>query len=248
MMEEFRLKAIGIIGYKNSGKTTLLTKLANELNTRGYTVSSIKHTSEGIDINNKDTYQHKQFTKQTAIIAPSESAIFFPEGKTLEYMISLLEADFVLIEGLKKERTYPKIICLKSGDNLESLVDGLEVCVYGMELNQSPETSVPFFNSDKDIGEIADIIERSAFKLPNLDCGGCGYNTCYEIFLEIIKKSKTPEDCVAMNSDIKIEIDGQIVPLNPFVSKLLVNTIKAMMSSLKNYHNGAIDIHLGSDK
>jgi len=115
LMEKLILRAVGIIGYKNSGKTTLLTKLAGELNARGYTVSSIKHTSEGIDIANKDTHEHKQFTKQTAIIAPSESAIFFTE-KNLEYMISLLEADFVLIEGLKKERTYPKIICLKSGD------------------------------------------------------------------------------------------------------------------------------------
>ena len=243
-MEELILKAIGIIGYKNSGKTTLLTKLAKELNARGYTVSSIKHTSEGIDIANKDTYLHRQFTEQSAIIAPSESAIFFPEGKTLEYMISLLEADFVLIEGLKKEKTYPKIICLKSGDNLESLVDGLEVCIYGIDLNQNPETNVPFFNSDKDIGKIADIIERVAFKLPNLNCGGCGYDTCYELALEIIKKNRTPEDCVAMNSNIKIEINGQIVALNPFVSNLFINTIKAMMSSLKNFHNGIINIHI----
>jgi molybdopterin-guanine dinucleotide biosynthesis protein B len=237
------LKAVGIIGYKKSGKTRLLVSLAKELTERGYTVSSLKHVSERIDIADTDTSLHKQFTRQTAAVSPYESAVFFPESKNVEQMLSLLESDFILIEGFKKEKTYPKIICLKPEDDLKTLVDGLQICVYGTGLSQDLCADVPIFN-ESDISKIADLVEQKAFKLPNLNCGGCGYDSCYELALEIIKGNKIFDDCVSLNADLKIQINGQTIPLNPFVSNLLTNTITAMLSSLKDYRSGSIDIHV----
>jgi molybdopterin-guanine dinucleotide biosynthesis adapter protein len=238
------LRVVGVIGYKKSGKTSLLVKLAQELTLRGYTVSSLKHVSENIDIAGTDTSLHKQFTKQTAVISPTESAIFFPESKNVEHILTFLESDFVLIEGFKKEKTYPKIICLKPDDDLNSLADGLEICIYGMGLDQNLDIGVPLFNSDNDIDKIADLVEQKAFKLPNLNCGECGYENCYELALEIIKGNKTINDCVALNVNINIQIDGQTMPLKPFVANILTNTIIGMLSSLKDYKKGNIDIKI----
>lgn len=238
------MRAVGIIGYKKSGKTSLLLKLARELNARGYTISSLKHVSENIDLADTDTALHKQFTKQTAAISPFESAVFFSESKNVEQMLTFLESDFVLIEGFKKENTYPKIICLKSDDDLTTLLDGLQLCVCGIGLDQNLDVDVPIFNSDRDIIKIADIVEQKAFKLPNLNCGGCGYESCYMMAQEIIKGNETVNNCVALNTDIKIKINSQTLPLKPFVANLLKNTIIAMLSSLKEYRNGDINIHL----
>jgi molybdopterin-guanine dinucleotide biosynthesis adapter protein len=242
--EEIHLRVVGIIGYKKSGKTSLLVKIAQELTSRGYTVSSLKHVSGNIDLAGTDTSLHKQFTKQTAIVSPSESAIFLPESKNVEQMLAFLESDFVLIEGFKKEKTYPKIICLRPDDDLKTLVDGLEICVYGMRLDQNLDIDVPIFSSDDDIGKIADLVEQKAFKLPNLNCGECGYENCYKLALEIVKGNKAINNCVTLNTDINIKIDGQNIPLKTFVANILTNTITGMLSSLKDYKKGSIDIKI----
>lgn len=238
------MKVVGITGYKKSGKTTLLIKIAHELTSRGYTVSSLKHSSGNIDLPSTDTSLHRQFTIQTAITSSNESAIFFPKSKNVEEMLSYLQADFILIEGFKAEKTYPKIICLRRDDDPQTLMDGLQICAISNNPDHFGDIGVPIFDPDSDIHKITNLIEQKAFKLPNLNCGACGYDSCYEMALEIIKSNKSIDDCIALNTDIKIEIDGQIIPLNPFTSKLMLNTIKAMLSSLKNYHKGKINIHI----
>ena len=237
---------VGIIGYKKSGKTSLLVKLARELNARGYTVSSLKHVSDKIDLAGTDTYQHRQFTKQTAVVSSSESAVFYSESKNVEHILSFLESDFILIEGFKKEKTYPKIICLKPEDDLNTLLDGLQICICSLELNQNPDVDVPILNPENDICKIADLVEQKTFKLPNLNCGGCGYENCYNLALEIIQSNRTINDCVVLNADIEIQINGQTISLKPFVANLLTNTITAMLSSLKDYQNGDINIHISN--
>ena len=53
---------MGVVGWKNSGKTTLASKLIAELTARGRTVSTIKHTHHAVNLDQpgKDTYQHAQ--------------------------------------------------------------------------------------------------------------------------------------------------------------------------------------------
>lgn len=104
-----------ICGYKNSGKTTLITKLIPLLNEKGYKVATIKHDGHDFvgDVPNTDSYKHKmagaygtavfsdyrfQIVKETQGITESELMKFFPE------------ADIILIEGLKNSG-YPKYVC-----------------------------------------------------------------------------------------------------------------------------------------
>jgi len=244
----FKMEVTGIIGYKKSGKTTLLVNIARELTTRGYTVSSLKHTSGKLDLPNTDTSLHRQLTAQTAAISQDESALFLSGSKSVEEMLAYLQADFILIEGFKTEKTYPKILCLMEGDDPETLMDGLQICAVSEYADHFGDIGVPIFHPESDISRIADLIEKKAFKLPNLNCGACGYDSCYEMALEIVKGEHSVDDCVAMNADIEIRLDGGLVALNPFVSRLMANTIKAMLSSLKNYRDGKVEIKIDTDK
>lgn len=236
------MKALGIVGYKKSGKTSLLASLARELTVRGLIISSVKHSSCALDLPETDTAVHRQFTHQTAAITAQESAIFFSESMSLEKIFGYLEADLVLIEGFKTEKNYPKIVCLRSGDDPETLMDGLEICVVG----GSPDVSVdiPVLDPEKDIGKIADLVQEKAFKLPSMDCEACGYKTCYELALQIVKGSKTMDDCLSLNAHVQIKIDGHIMPAKPFISDILEKTITAMLSSLKGYRKGKIEIKI----
>ena len=238
------MKATGIIGYKNSRKTSLVMSLARELTHRGLTVSSVKHSSCSLDLPETDTAIHKKYARQAAAITATESAIFFQESMTLENMFSYLEADLVLIEGFKKERTFPKIVCLRPGDAPETLMDGLEICVVGASPDTQLDTDVPVLDVKKDIGRIADLVMEKAFKLPNMDCEACGYKTCYEMAIQIVNGNETIDACRSLNADVEIKIDGRVIPAKPFISDLVKNTITGMLSSLKGYRKGKIEIKI----
>jgi Molybdopterin guanine dinucleotide synthesis protein B len=55
-------KVFGVVGWKNSGKTTLVGALVRELPARGYRVSTIKyaHHAFDIDVPGKDSYRHRE--------------------------------------------------------------------------------------------------------------------------------------------------------------------------------------------
>jgi molybdopterin-guanine dinucleotide biosynthesis protein B len=160
----------------------------------------------------------------------------------LEKMFDYLEADIVLIEGFKSDKTHPKIVCLRPDDDPETLMDGLEICVVGA--SPDVQTGVPVLDAERDIGRIADLAMEKAFKLPNMDCEACGYKTCYEMALQIVKGNKTIDDCRSLNADVQIRIDGRIMPAKPFISDIVGNTITGMLSSLKGYRKGKIDIKI----
>ena len=63
------MKIVGIIGYKDSGKTTLARALACELTVRGRRVAVVKHTSHHIDLAGKDTATLLEAAGQVAKLA-----------------------------------------------------------------------------------------------------------------------------------------------------------------------------------
>ncbi len=238
------MKAVSIIGYKGSGKTMLLESIACELTARGKTVSTVKSISSGLDLPWTDTTRHRRFACQIAALAPEGSAIFFRENKSLEEMLSYLDADYILIEGFKSEKTLPKIICLRQGDDPKTLMDGLEICIVGTSPEDKLNIDVPVLDPRSDIARISDLVEEKAFKLPGMDCGACGYKTCYELATQIINGAKTVKDCQALNPYVQVKIDNQILPMLPVVSEFIRNTITGMLSSLKGYRKGKIEINI----
>ena len=239
------MRVIGITGYKKSGKTTLILKLSDELIKRGYKVAVIKHINENIDQVNTDTSKYKEVLTQVAAITSKESVIFLKNKKNLEEIIKYFEADIVLIEGFKKEKTFPKIVCLRKESEKAELFDGLQLCTVGF-VSKDVNSNIFDFNIliDEDIKEIANIVVEKSFKLPNLNCGECGYKDCYGLAQEIVKGNKTLDDCSPLEPSTLVKVNGEIISMNPFISKIVKNTIIGLLSSLKGFIKGDIEIKI----
>jgi molybdopterin-guanine dinucleotide biosynthesis protein B len=107
---------VAIIGRKNSGKTTLVVRLAAELHRRGHRVMTIKHGAHtfNIDPSTTDTYRHyhEGNAERVAMAAPDKFALIMrwsdelgPEEIATRYMS---DADIVICEGFKRS-ALPKI-------------------------------------------------------------------------------------------------------------------------------------------
>lgn len=109
-----------IVGYQNSGKTTLVEKFVRVLTNEGMKVATIKHHGHGgfPEVPQKDSERHRQ---AGAVVSSVEGAGLlslssFRDKWSLEEIIRLyefFEVDIILIEGYKAE-TYPKVVLLRS--------------------------------------------------------------------------------------------------------------------------------------
>jgi molybdopterin-guanine dinucleotide biosynthesis protein MobB len=127
---------IGIIGSKNSGKTTLIEKLIGSLGEMGFKIVTIKHTSHrhNFDSPGKDTDRHRQAGADLAL-AISESSFALFGSKSNDFTDNLRKIidshyDLCLTEG-DKYSTNPKILLTR---NIEKLNDPLPeniIATYG---------------------------------------------------------------------------------------------------------------------
>jgi len=236
------LKVVGIVGYKNSGKTTLTNALARELTGRGHEVAVIKHTSHHLDLSEKDTVILGEAVGQVAIISPQEAGVFWKKPLSLEDIIPHLEADIILVEGFKAKKTFPKIVCLRGEPDDRDLFDGLAISAVG-PAGQVEGMDIPLLGRDE-VSQIADMVEQKAFKLPGLDCSECGHETCYELACEIVAGTGSVEDCVSLQPATEVRIDGQIMPMKSFVSDIVRGTILGLLSPLKGFRKGKIEVSI----
>lgn len=119
VVTEREQRVIVVCGVKNSGKTTLLVKIVEELTGRGIKVAVIKHDGHDFtcDIEGTDSYRMKEAGAYgTAVV--SDSRVFIHKtgtGETEEELIQMFpEADIIFIEGMK-ESSYPKIEVIREG-------------------------------------------------------------------------------------------------------------------------------------
>ncbi|MEH0975525.1 molybdopterin-guanine dinucleotide biosynthesis protein B [Bacillus mobilis] len=116
-----------IVGYQNSGKTTLVEKIVHALAEREMKVATIKHHGHGgfPEVAQKDSERHR---KAGAVVSSVEGAGLLSlsslkEEWSLQEIIRLyefFEVDTILIEGYKKE-SYPKVVLLRSAEDVELL-------------------------------------------------------------------------------------------------------------------------------
>ncbi|SHL69337.1 molybdopterin-guanine dinucleotide biosynthesis protein B [Roseibium suaedae] len=110
------VKVFGVTGWKNSGKTTLLTRLVSEFTRRGLRVSTIKHAHHAFDIDHEgtDSFRHREAgAGEVAIVSGTRWALMHElrneEEPSLEDVLTrLAPCDLVLIEGYKREG-HPKL-------------------------------------------------------------------------------------------------------------------------------------------
>ncbi len=236
------MKAIRIVGYKNTGKTSFIINVGKELKKRQINFAIIKHTSEPIDINEKDSQRISEITKKRIIFSNKETALLINEGNNLQNLIGLLNEDLILVEGLKEEKTLPKIICSEDENEIKTLnEDGLAVCVISAKKVKS---SLPIFSGTKDMKKLVDLILKKSFILPDFNCGKCGFQNCYLLAKNIVQEKANENQCIFSDRKTIIKINNKEINLNPFTSQIISNAIKGMLSALKGFEEGKIEIKI----
>jgi molybdopterin-guanine dinucleotide biosynthesis protein B len=149
------MKVIQVVGYKNAGKTTLVSQLVRELTARGQRVGTLKHDAHDFepDVPDTDTWQHRQAGAHiTAITSPSRTAWVQERTTAIEDLILSMQQhalDYLVIEGFKSA-SYPKAVLLRNEQDLELLSLTNVVAVLLREPNNSLQSqaearSIPLF-------------------------------------------------------------------------------------------------------
>jgi molybdopterin-guanine dinucleotide biosynthesis protein B len=100
----------GVVGWKNSGKTTLTERLVAEFTARGLRVSMVKHAHHHVDVDRSgtDSYRHRLAGSHEVILAGgSRFALMHeyrdqPEFELADLLARMSPCDLVLVEGFKK--------------------------------------------------------------------------------------------------------------------------------------------------
>ncbi|MEZ5824514.1 MAG: molybdopterin-guanine dinucleotide biosynthesis protein B [Geminicoccaceae bacterium] len=162
------MRVIGIVGWKNNGKTTLVVKLVEFLVSKGLRVSTVKHAHHTVELDSpgKDTWRHRQAGASEVLLATSKRWVLMHEiGKEEEPPLdTLLEritpCDIVVVEGFKRF-SHPKIeVHLeKRGQPLLAAGDPTIVAVAS---DHPIDLDIPVFDID-DVEAIAGIaLEKAA--------------------------------------------------------------------------------------
>ncbi|MGG2063927.1 molybdopterin-guanine dinucleotide biosynthesis protein B [Bacillus sp. S14(2024)] len=142
---ERTVPVLQIVGYQNSGKTTLTEKLVKALTNEGVRVGTIKHHGHGgypeLPLQ-KDSERHRQ---AGAIVSAVEGdgllSLSAMSHWSLEEIIRLytcFEAEVIIVEGYKKE-PYPKVVLLRSEEDA-SLLESVENVIAVITWNEALKT------------------------------------------------------------------------------------------------------------
>ena len=109
-------KLIGIVGWKNTGKTTLIERLIARFAGDGLRVATIKHAHHEFDIDHpgKDSWRHRHAGAREVLITSQRRWALLHENAgdaepALEELLARLSpADLVIVEGFK-QHDHPKI-------------------------------------------------------------------------------------------------------------------------------------------
>jgi molybdopterin-guanine dinucleotide biosynthesis protein MobB len=105
------VKVYGIVGWKNSGKTTLVERLVIEITGRGFAVSTVKHAHHTFDVDHegKDSFRHRVAGAKEVLLASRNRWALMHEIRNdaepalSEFLEKLSPVDLVLIEGYKRD-------------------------------------------------------------------------------------------------------------------------------------------------
>lgn len=158
------MKVIGIVGWKNNGKTTLVVRLVEHLVARGLRVSTVKHAHHAVDIDRpgKDTHRHREAGAHEVVLATSARFAIIrelreePEPTLDELLGRLAPVDLVVVEGFKRF-PHPKIEAHRAerGTPLLAADDPTIIAVASDE--PLPDAPVPVLDLD-DVPAIAGLV------------------------------------------------------------------------------------------
>ncbi|MFN0194712.1 MAG: molybdopterin-guanine dinucleotide biosynthesis protein B [Aestuariivirga sp.] len=160
------MKVIGVAGFKNAGKTTLVEKLVAVLTSRGHRISTVKHAHHSFDIDHegRDSFRHRKAgASEVAVVSASRWAIIHEargdaEPSLEDVLAKLGPCDLVIVEGYKRDN-HDKIEVRNLALD-HPILAGDDPTVVAIAANGAVANSpVPVFDRD-DVTALADFIEK----------------------------------------------------------------------------------------
>lgn len=164
-MRQKKQQILAVSGVKNSGKTTLITKLLTELKKRGLEVAVIKHDGHDFqaDVPDTDSWKYAQAGAcGTCVFSEQKHMVikYIPALSTEKLIQTFPEADVILLEGVKYSE-YPKIEVIRRRNSSKSVCD--PSYLWGVVTDYRPEelgemlSGIPFFGLEE-TGRLTDYI------------------------------------------------------------------------------------------
>ncbi|MBD7985249.1 molybdopterin-guanine dinucleotide biosynthesis protein B [Sporosarcina sp. Sa2YVA2] len=122
------MKTLHVVGYKNSGKTTLITRWIRLLKEKGLKVAVLKHHGHGgkpdMSDSGTDTMQFLDNGADATVVAGGGAVQFIwneePDFMQLKEMAATGNPDILLIEGYKEEQGH-KVILVRDKEDWQTL-------------------------------------------------------------------------------------------------------------------------------
>lgn len=167
------MNVIGIAGWSNAGKTTLIERLLPHLSARGLRVSVLKHAHEKFDVDRpgKDSYRFREAGSYEVLISsPVRWALMrerrgAAEPGLFELLSLLSPCDLVLVEGWKRE-AIPKLEVHRAA-NGKPLLSPDDDRIVALASDAPIATALPQYRLD-DVGGIAEALVGAARPLVGL--------------------------------------------------------------------------------
>jgi len=159
-----------IVGFQNSGKTTLMEKLISRANQQGLKAASIKHHGHGgvpkVDSSTKDSTRH--FKAGAIISSVSGDGVLQLSARVddlnLNEIIDLYKIfpiDVIFIEGYKREY-YPKVVLIRDETDLQLLssLSNIKCVISHIKLDKDINNNYQVFQLNEEESYIDFLIEE----------------------------------------------------------------------------------------
>jgi molybdopterin-guanine dinucleotide biosynthesis protein B len=256
-----KIQVIAVLGKKHAGKTNTIEALIRGLTKKGYKVGTVKHIPHPrftIDMEGKDTWRHARAGAEIVVsVAPDEIAVIEKVDSTRYGLNEVIKnfvdrVEIVILEGFKElvkiDQNIPKIIAVKTREEaLEALRDYKPIWAFTGPIQEKPASlEVPYIDIIEEPDKLVDLVEsrlkplikiaRIEDQLPGFNCGNCDYKTCYNLARAIAENKAKLADCNMLKSagnTLVIKDNNYVLPINPFVQKIIRKAVLGMISTLK---------------
>lgn len=150
-----------VVGFQNSGKTTFVTKLIQQLVNENWQVATIKHHGHGGKPDypiGKDSSRHIKAGALASLVEGEGRLIVHVENHPISLrqqieLLANLPIDFLIIEGHKFE-DYPKVLLVRNKDDEElvSRLTNIKAIFYWQEQVLLAEKEIPQFHINDERG------------------------------------------------------------------------------------------------
>ncbi len=209
---------VAFCGPSNSGKTTFIEEIIKAFGDK-YSIAVIKHTPHQVDVKGKDSFRFIAAGADEVILV-GEKLVRFQRPLDIKELLRNMNYDLILIEGFKNLTGVTKV-CLGNTDCIE--------CTF-----KNPAKSDVLKYIEREIA-----VEKIMKKLPNFNCGECGFRDCRGMAEMILEGKSTYDHCRYWNGDsyVKLVVNGKNIYLGKFAQKVVYGTIMGLIGALKDVKN-----------